>query len=109
MKDYSAKLYKSKQWQHTRQAYLASVGGLCERCYAKGLIADGYLEEVTSDGKKSFTNIFDEIARLQQKYEDEKNNLNEDMAGMPECLKVERATVLNNILSVLDHLASLKK
>ena len=38
MKDYSAKLYKSKQWQHTRQAYLASVGGLCERCYAKGLI-----------------------------------------------------------------------
>ena len=77
--------------------------------YAKGLIADGYLEEVTTDGKKSFTNIFDEIARLTQKYSDEKANLNEDMAGMPECLKVERATVLNNILSVLDHLASLKK
>lgn len=77
--------------------------------YAKGLIADGYLEEVTTDGKKSFTNIFDEIARLTQKYSDEKSNLDEDMAGMPECLKVERATVLNNILSVLDHLAGLKK
>jgi hypothetical protein len=77
--------------------------------YAKGLIADGYLEEVTSDGKKSFTNVFDEIARLQQKYTDEKKNLAEDMAGMPECLKVERTTVLNNIISVLDHLAGLKK
>lgn len=38
MKDYSAKLYKSKQWQHTRQAYLASVGGLCERCLKQGLV-----------------------------------------------------------------------
>ena len=31
------------------------------------------------------------------------------MANMPECLKVERATVLNNVLSVLDHLKELKK
>lgn len=77
--------------------------------YAKGLIADGYLEEVTADGKKTFTNVFDEIDRLISKYEDEKMNLKEDMANMPECLKVERATVLNNILSVLDHLKGLKK
>ena len=77
--------------------------------YAKGLIADGYLEEVTSDGKKSFTNVFDEISRLYKKYDDERKNLQEDMADMPECLKVERATVLSNILSVLDHLARLKK
>ena len=77
--------------------------------YAKGLIADGYLEEVTSDGKKVFTNVFDEITRLYKKYDDELKNLQEDMADMPECLKVERTTVLNNILSVLDHLAALKK
>lgn len=77
--------------------------------YAKDLIADGYLEEATTDGKKTFTNVFDEIDRLTNKYEDEKANLNEDMANMPECLKVERATVLNNILSVLDHLKGLKK
>ena len=77
--------------------------------YAKDLIADGYLEEATSDGKKVFTNVFDEITRLYKKYDDELKNLQEDMADMPECLKVERTTVLNNILSVLDHLAALKK
>lgn len=37
MKDYAAHLYKSKAWQHTRLAYLKSVGGLCERCLKKGL------------------------------------------------------------------------
>lgn len=77
--------------------------------YAKELIADGYLEETSNEPKKAFTNVFDEINRLIDKYEDEKDNLQEDMANMPECLKVERATVLNNILSVLDHLKELKK
>jgi len=75
--------------------------------YAKELIADGYLEDAS--GKKVFMNVFDEIQRLSDKYSDELKNLNEDMAGMPECMKVERTTVLNNILSVLDHLKSLKK
>lgn len=75
--------------------------------YAKELIADGYLEDTME--KKVFTNVFDEIQRLSDKYSDELKNLEEDMAGMPECLKVERTTVLNNILSVLEHLKSLKK
>ena len=75
--------------------------------YAKELIADGYLED--AGNKKVFMNVFDEIQRLSDKYSDELKNLNEDMAGMPECMKVERTTVLNNILSVLDHLKSLKK
>lgn len=75
--------------------------------YAKELIADGYLEDVSKE--KQFTNVFDEIQRLNDKYTDELKNLNEDMAGMPECLKVERTTVLNNMLAVLDHLKSLKK
>jgi hypothetical protein len=56
-----------------------------------------------------FTNVFDEISRLIEKYSAEKKSLNEEMANMPECLKVERATVLNNIISVLDHLRGLKK
>lgn len=77
--------------------------------YAKELITDGYLEETSNEPKKAFTNVFDEINRLIDKYEDEKDNLQEDMANMPECLKVERATVLNNVLSVLDHLKELKK
>lgn len=29
--------YKSRRWQETRAAYIASVGGLCERCLKKGL------------------------------------------------------------------------
>ena len=77
--------------------------------YAKELIADGYLEEVGAENKKVFMNVFDEISRLTDKYNNELKNLNEDMADMPECIKVERTTVLNNLLSVLDHLAGLKK
>ena len=75
--------------------------------YAKELIADGYLEEVTE--KKTFTNVFDEIQRLYKKYKDELKNVDEDMAHMPQCVKVERITVLNNLLSVLGHLNDLKK
>jgi len=37
LKDFAEKLYKSKAWQHTRTAYMHSVGGLCERCLKKGL------------------------------------------------------------------------
>lgn len=75
--------------------------------YAKELIADGYLEEVTE--KKTFTNVFDEIQRLYKKYKDELKNVDEDMAHLPQCVKVERITVLNNLLSVLGHLNDLKK
>lgn len=78
--------------------------------YAKELVEDGYLEEVTPENKnKTFVNVFDEIQRLINKYTEELNNLCKDMANMPECMKVERATVLNNILSVLNHLSELKK
>ena len=37
MKEFAESLYKSRRWQETRRAYLSSVGGLCERCLAKGL------------------------------------------------------------------------
>ena len=33
-----AKFYKTAAWVNCRKAYLAKVGGLCERCLAKGLI-----------------------------------------------------------------------
>lgn len=36
MKEYAEHFYKSKQWQATRNAYLKSVGGLCENCLKKG-------------------------------------------------------------------------
>lgn len=75
--------------------------------YARELIQDGVLED--ADEKKNFVNVFDEIDSLASRYENELKNVNKDMAQFPECMKVERVTVLNNLLSVLDHLKGLKK
>ena len=33
-----SKFYRSKAWQKCREAYLASVGGLCEKCLEQGKI-----------------------------------------------------------------------
>ena len=41
MKDYAAALYKSRTWQHCRDGYAKSVGGLCERCLKRGLYVPG--------------------------------------------------------------------
>lgn len=77
--------------------------------YAKQLIKDGYLEEVNTESKKKFVNIFDEIDNLINRYETELNRIDTDLADEPQCLKVEKATVLTNILSVLNHLKTLRK
>ena len=37
-KESSRQLYQSQAWKETRRAYLRSVGGLCERCMARGII-----------------------------------------------------------------------
>lgn len=76
--------------------------------YAKTLINDGYLTEVV-DKKNDFVNVFDEIEKLYDKYADELDNLDEDFAHQPMCLKVEKETVLSNMIKLLDHLHSLKK
>jgi hypothetical protein len=76
--------------------------------YAKELMQDGVLEDANNDAK-NFVNVFDEIDSLISRYESELKNLDKDMAQFPECMKVERTTVLNNLLSVLDHLKGLKK
>ena len=41
MKEFAKKFYKSKAWQNTRDAYAASVGGLCEDCLERGLYKAG--------------------------------------------------------------------
>ena len=38
MKPFARAFYKSSAWEWTRAAYLKSVGGLCERCWKKGLV-----------------------------------------------------------------------
>ena len=75
--------------------------------YARELIQDGILED--ADEKTQFVNVFDEIDHLISRYERDLKNVNADMSNFPECMKVERITVLNNLLSVLDHLKGLKK
>lgn len=76
--------------------------------YAKQLIEDGYLEEVDPEPKK-FVNVFDEIDNLIERYKNELNSVDTDLAGEPQCVKVEKTTVLTNILSVLNHLKNLRK
>jgi 5-methylcytosine-specific restriction endonuclease McrA len=37
-REFAKKFYGSRAWKSCRKAYKKSVGGLCERCLAKGLI-----------------------------------------------------------------------
>ena len=59
MKEYSAearRFYKSKEWEKCRKSYIKSVGGLCERCLAKGLIVPGKIvhHKIYLDGDKLY-------------------------------------------------------
>ena len=40
-REFAGNFYKTAAWKAVRKAYIKSVGGLCERCYAKGLIKHG--------------------------------------------------------------------
>jgi len=77
--------------------------------YAKALVEEGYLEEATEVSDKSFVNIFDEIDSLLTKYKKGLETIEQDMADLPVCVKVERQTVLTNMITLLEHLKSLKK
>lgn len=41
MQDFAKRFYKSRAWQHCRDAYTKSKGGLCEECLKKGLYEPG--------------------------------------------------------------------
>lgn len=41
MREFAKQLYNTKAWQHCREGYRASVGGLCERCLSRGLYKAG--------------------------------------------------------------------
>ena len=79
--------------------------------YAEQMIKDGYLKPVTPekvDKKEPFVNVFGEIDNLIVKYSEELKN--SDSWDLPaECMKVEKTTVLENIIKVLEYLKSLKK
>lgn len=52
-KEFAKKLYSSKTWQDTREAYAKSKGYLCENCLRHGLITTGEIvhhkEHLTPD------------------------------------------------------------
>lgn len=77
--------------------------------YAQHLINEGYLEEIENTNKTTFVNVFDEIDSLINRYQTELDNIDADMAGEPQCVKVEKTTVLTNIIAVLNHLKTLRK
>lgn len=76
--------------------------------YAKMLLDNGYVEEV--DEKKRFVNIFDEIDNKLSEYNNELYALKTKAdENTPQCLLVEKETVLRNMIKLLDYLKGLKK
>lgn len=76
--------------------------------YAKMLLDNGYVEEV--DDKKRFVNIFDEINNKLSEYNNELCVLkSKDDENTPQCLLVEKETVLRNMIKLLEYLKRLKK
>lgn len=76
--------------------------------YAKMLLDNGYVEEV--DEKKRFVNIFDEIDNKLSEYNNELYTLKTKVdENTPQCLLVEKETVLRNMIKLLEYLKGLKK
>lgn len=76
--------------------------------YAKMLLDNGYVEEV--DEKKRFVNIFDEIDNKLSEYNNELYTLETKVdENTPQCLLVEKETVLRNMIKLLEYLKGLKK
>ena len=76
--------------------------------YAKMLLDNGYVEEV--DEKKRFVNIFDEINNKLSEYNNELCTLkSKSDENTPQCLLVEKETVLRNMIKLLEYLKGLKK
>lgn len=76
--------------------------------HAKKLVEEGFLEE-ESNLQDKFVNVFDEIDALLNEYKKDLNEVDKDKENVPACLRVEKATVLNNLIKVLTHLKNLKK
>lgn len=76
--------------------------------YAKMLLDNGYVEEV--DEKKRFVNIFDEIDNKLNEYNNELYTLKTKAdENTPQCLLIEKETVLRNMIKLLEYLKGLKK
>ena len=78
--------------------------------YADRLLKYGFLKDAEDvKAKDDFVNIFNEIENLKKEYTKQLDWLNEEYKDSPACLKVEKQTVLTNLINLLNHLGSLKK
>lgn len=101
----------NNEWSHSANDvddsdFSASIKQTFEisKDYAELLVKAGFLSD-----DSSFVNVFDEIERLAKKYATELDNIDKDYTNAPACMKVEKETVLTNMIKVLEHLHSLKK
>ena len=62
-----------------------------------------------SEKPTQFVNIFNEIDKLISEYSKDLDGIDNEYKDMPECLKVEKVTVIKNLLKLLTYLKSLKK
>ena len=75
--------------------------------YVQMLLDNGYVEEV--DEKERFVNIFDEIDNKLSEYNNELYTLKTKAdENTPQCLLVEKETVLRNMIKLLEYLKGLK-
>lgn len=72
---------------------------------AEELIKSGHLAAETETPR---INVFDEIDNMLETYSEDLANIDNDMATAPACMRVEKETVLRNMVKVLSHLKSLK-
>lgn len=80
-KDFADQFYRSRAWKRCKDNYLKSVGGLCERCRANGLITPARIVHhktyLTPENIKdsSISLNWDNLEALcKQCHEDEHNN-----------------------------------
>ena len=75
--------------------------------YINNLVDDGIV--YADEPKKPFVNVFNEIDKMLDAYTKDLNSIDTDMGNAPECLKVEKTTVLKNLITTLNYLKNLRK
>lgn len=74
---------------------------------ATSLLNMGILKEDGTEAR--FVNVFDRIDEMIHTYNEDLINIDKDTEDFPQCMKVEKETVLRNLIKVLSYLKTLKK
>lgn len=73
-----------------------------------GIVSHGSEKNTENTKSTKFKNVFDEIDNMLETYNEDLENIEKDMKDSPACMKVEKETVLRNLIKALDYLKSLK-